>query len=186
MSHVLGCTVVRPWFHTAAAVADRRKENFPFSTRSQWQFVGEKEAVSFMEVLQSAMAVLETLPKGSGSQGWLALSGPFIFSDLHEFLWKLSNIQLPLPHFPHALRNSKGKLVPWDPGSMPDVTRDVQRCWAVGSKCTGVIASCSKGQERCPQAMTPSLALLQLQHLEQRQPGSLRSQRIGSYRGACP
>lgn len=89
--------------------------------------VGQKERTTFMEVLQPAVAVLQSCFKESGPKGWLAgwLCCISILSALHTltlFLWKICSIQLSLHHFPHAHRKSRGNLDPWEPGSEANET----------------------------------------------------------------
>lgn len=122
MSALLECTVVRPWFHTTAAVADRRKElSFSPQDLSGTAICGSERGCFFHGSSAVWLYWRHSLNGQDLRAGWLCC--PFILSALQEFLWKLCNIQLPLPHFPHALRNSKGKWVPWDPDSTPDGTR---------------------------------------------------------------
>lgn len=76
------------------------------------QSVGQKEKASFMQALRSAMLCCgQALKSQDLRAGWLYCIS--ILLAVQEFLWNLCSIQLPLPHFPHALRNSRGKLDPW-------------------------------------------------------------------------
>lgn len=98
MSALLECTVVRPWFHTTAAVADGREElSFLHKISVAQEFVGQKEAASFMEAVQSATSVLEILFRRSGSQGWLTLLPLYILSSLRVSLETLQHSAAPAP-----------------------------------------------------------------------------------------
>lgn len=83
-------------------MADRRKENFLHKISVAQQFVVEEEAASFMEALQSAVAVLETPFKESGSQGWLALLPLHILSSSRVSLETQQHSATPAPisHMP--------------------------------------------------------------------------------------
>lgn len=61
------------------------------------QFVGQKEAAFFHGSSESAVAVLETLFKGSGFQGWLALLPLYILSSPRASLETLQHSAAPAP-----------------------------------------------------------------------------------------
>lgn len=112
------------WFHTITAVADRRKGVFCFlhktSVAQQSVLWLRKKRLLLWKLCSLLWLCCRIALKSQDLRaGWLALLQCYTLSS-PEFLWKVCSIQPSSHSFSHAHRSSRGKLDPWDPGSVTD------------------------------------------------------------------